>query len=227
MPPRHELKYYIPFADYKVLSSMLAQSMKKDSHANGEEGYFVRSLYFDTLDCRAYYEKIDGVNRRMKIRLRVYAPQSKTAKFEIKNREGNAVWKEVAPISCEDAKKVMQGEYECMLEHNNATLNKIYAIFNAEKYRPVLLVEYQRQAYVDEASGTRITFDRCIRRDTEDFALFGANAARMGIGEPQTVVMELKFGRYFPDWIRIIINGISHSRQSISKFCLGMEGGFE
>ena len=40
--------------------------MTPDSH-NNNEGYMVRSLYFDTLDDLCFVEKMDGVGKRKKL----------------------------------------------------------------------------------------------------------------------------------------------------------------
>ena len=45
--------------------------MQTDPHAVGGK-YFVRSLYFDTPTDTALREKLDGVNRREKFRIRYY-----------------------------------------------------------------------------------------------------------------------------------------------------------
>lgn len=69
---RQEKKYLMNLVSMKRLSGRLAQVMIEDPH-NGAEGYCVRSLYFDTLRDTDYEEKLDGLELRRKIRLRIYA----------------------------------------------------------------------------------------------------------------------------------------------------------
>ena len=69
---RHELKYQITAADYHALRRRLAPLMKRDAHAGGDGRYTVRSIYFDNLDDKALREKIDGVQKREKFRIRYY-----------------------------------------------------------------------------------------------------------------------------------------------------------
>ena len=72
----------------KRLSGQLAQVMIEDPH-NGAEGYCVRSLYFDTLRDTDYEEKLDGLELRRKIRLRIYAPGDSFAMLEMKQKQGS------------------------------------------------------------------------------------------------------------------------------------------
>ena len=59
--------------------------MKKDQH-DIDKGYFIRSLYFDTINNKAFYEKMEGIEERKKYRLRIYDTKDKNVKFEIKKR---------------------------------------------------------------------------------------------------------------------------------------------
>ena len=68
---RHEWKIEINTADLLALRSRLRVLMEPDAHAV-DGRYQIRSLYFDSLTDRALREKIDGVNRREKFRIRYY-----------------------------------------------------------------------------------------------------------------------------------------------------------
>ena len=70
---RHELKYKISNAAAEVLKQKLALIMETDSNAYYEDGsYLIKSLYFDDLNSKSYYEKMDGVLYRKKYRIRIY-----------------------------------------------------------------------------------------------------------------------------------------------------------
>ena len=68
---RHEWKIEINTADLLALRSRLRVLMEPDAHAAGGR-YQIRSLYFDSPTDRALWEKIDGMNRREKFRIRYY-----------------------------------------------------------------------------------------------------------------------------------------------------------
>ena len=69
---RHELKYKISYPDYLAMRSRLRPVMKADPHAAAGGRYLVRSVYFDNLNDKALREKIDGVAKREKFRIRYY-----------------------------------------------------------------------------------------------------------------------------------------------------------
>ena len=68
---RHEWKHEINTADMLVLKSRLSAVMKYDSHYP-DGTYEIRSLYFDDSKDTALREKLDGVNKREKFRIRLY-----------------------------------------------------------------------------------------------------------------------------------------------------------
>jgi len=69
---RHEYKHQLNYADYIILQGRLRAALSRDSHVGADGKYRVRSLYFDTPDNRALFEKLDGVDRREKFRIRRY-----------------------------------------------------------------------------------------------------------------------------------------------------------
>lgn len=84
---REEKKRLISFEQRSDIEYRLASAMISDSH-NGDDGYLVRSLYFDTPDEKDYNEKLDGIELRRKLRLRTYAPSEGKAYLELKQKEG-------------------------------------------------------------------------------------------------------------------------------------------
>ena len=84
---RQEKKYLISLDQYYRISRRFEKIMMQDPH-NGEDGYCIRSLYFDSIDDRDFQEKEDGVEIRRKLRLRNYGASDKKAKLEMKQKQG-------------------------------------------------------------------------------------------------------------------------------------------
>ena len=78
---RHEFKYHISYVQYKILQKKLATVLKLDSHAGPDGRYHVRSLYFDDFKNAAFFEKMAGVSRRKKYRIRIYNYSDDLIKF--------------------------------------------------------------------------------------------------------------------------------------------------
>ena len=68
---RYEFKYVIDVTALESLRSDLKGVMESDPNAV-DGGYQVTSLYFDTSDASAYFEKLEGIDHRYKIRMRYY-----------------------------------------------------------------------------------------------------------------------------------------------------------
>ena len=71
MDYRHEWKHVISYTDMLVLRQRLKAIMRVDRNAVDGK-YFIRSLYFDTPTDTDLREKLDGVSRREKFRIRYY-----------------------------------------------------------------------------------------------------------------------------------------------------------
>ena len=91
---RFELKYLIRFPDFRVIRERMSAVCRTDSHAVEGHSYLIRSIYYDTANLNFFQEKIDGVGRRKKVRIRFYGNEKIEASFlEIKRRDGNMVSK--------------------------------------------------------------------------------------------------------------------------------------
>ena len=69
---RHENKYEISKADYLAMRLRLRRIMSADPHTNEDGLYQIRSIYFDNIYDKALKEKIDGIAKREKFRIRWY-----------------------------------------------------------------------------------------------------------------------------------------------------------
>jgi hypothetical protein len=88
---RYELKYLLPRTLVADVRAELTARMQVDAHA-GTNGYGVWSLYYDTGHLLFYWEKIEGLKFRRKLRIRRYGevgddvPDDAPVSVEIKQR---------------------------------------------------------------------------------------------------------------------------------------------
>ena len=80
---RKELKYSLHPAEAARLKRRLSFVMQGDPH-NGTTGYRVRSLYFDTIFDGDFEDKVNGLEKRQKVRLRIYNTDAEVIKLELK-----------------------------------------------------------------------------------------------------------------------------------------------
>jgi hypothetical protein len=198
----------------------LADTLQPDPHSNRQNEYWIRSLYFDTPGNNDYYEKMIGVDRRKKVRLRIYRIDQAKINVEIKYKVNQYILKETALVTREDAAALIGGSKEVLLSYRDSVLNQVYYIMSRDLYRPAVIVDYEREAYISPTQDIRITFDKSIRGSSVDFDLFSSDINMTPVFDEKTMVMEIKYNHFMPDWLRNILSQASGDRYAISKYCL-------
>lgn len=218
---RNELKYYVSGNQCILLAKRLGAVLSPDSYTVPGEGYFIRSLYFDSHDNQCLYEKQSGFHARAKYRLRIYDVKSDVVKFEIKNKLNNQIFKESATITRESAYELIDGNYNELLKYDNTILNKAYKVFIQGNYKPKVIIDYTREAYVYGAFDLRITLDKNIKSNNTDFDLFSEEQQSIPVILEQKQVLEVKYSTVLPEYIRLLLQFDGFERMAISKYALG------
>lgn len=215
---RTEVKYDIGPLEMANMKRRLGIFMEPDPH-NGERGYLVRSLYFDTLHDTDFEEKVEGFDRRQKIRLRVYGAGAETAKLEVKEKTGAFQRKRSLILTREESREMIGGNYRFLLHREEALAKWLYAFLSVRCYRPKCVVEYDRLAYITEHNDTRITFDQNLRANEADFDIFSENAALYAVSPPGQVTMEVKYTGFLLTYLKNELNRCDKIQVSNSKYC--------
>ena len=216
---RQEKKYLMNMVDMRLLSGQLRKVMISDAH-NGALGYRIRSLYFDTLNEGDYENKLDGMELRRKIRLRLYDPQSDFAMLEMKQKEGSNQKKRSLRVSREDALALTQGDYRCLLEYPDPFAAECYGLMHYRCYRPKTIVEYLREAYIAKENKIRITFDHQIVATEASFDLFAPKLNLYPVLDPFNGVLEVKYNGFLLSYLKDLLDLVERSELSVSKYCL-------
>ena len=112
---RHELKHQISLQEDLVLAGRLRRLFHHDAHAGTDGTYRITSLYFDTPYDAALREKLDGVDRREKFRLRYYGGDPDWLKLEKKYKINGLCGKRSARLSRGEAEALLSGEHGFLL----------------------------------------------------------------------------------------------------------------
>ncbi|MCU6710801.1 polyphosphate polymerase domain-containing protein [Paenibacillus sp. J5C_2022] len=224
---RTEHKYYLHIHDYATVSHRVSSLLRMDPHSISEEGYNIRSLYFDGPHAHSLHDKNNGIFKRDKYRIRIYNGSDAVISVERKSKFGEYVCKESARISLAEYEDILAGEYDCLADKETMLLREFHAALAYRAFRPVVIVDYWREAYIYEHGNVRITFDKKLSAGVNTIDLFDPNLVlEEVIPVPQTI-MEVKFDAYFPDHVRKLVNPTSHIRSSISKYVLCREVGIK
>ena len=205
---------------------MLEQFMIQDEH-NGALGYKIRSLYFDTAYDEDFFGKLEGLELRRKIRLRIYDPSAKTAKLEMKQKQGPYQLKRSLTISREDAIRLTQGDYSPLLKYSEPFAAECYALMHMQNYRPKTIVEYNRKAFIAKENKIRITFDNQIVSTESDWNIFAKDLNMNPVLDPFHVVLEVKFNGFLLDYIKDLLSGVQKSELSVSKYMLARQASYQ
>ena len=216
---RHELKYAVSFADYLALAQRIKPVMQPDPHAGADGRYTIRSIYFDNYRDKALREKIDGVQRREKFRIRYYNDDLSFITLEKKIKHTDLCQKVDAPLGEADFRRILQSPGAWMLEHPDGLVRELYCKMKTQQLSPRVLVSYVREPYVYAAGNVRVTFDSHIRTSlfARDFAS-GALPDIQATDTPGDMILEVKYDAFLPDIIRCLLQSRTLRAQAFSKY---------
>ena len=217
---RHEEKYLIDYRQYAILKSRALASLIPDSH--GIDGsYWVTSLYYDDLMDTALLEKQDGLSRHTKFRLRTYDGKNDVIRLERKIKEGILTQKQSASVTVEQLPLLGLPNWD-MTCFDGAAYDLV-AQMQARALRPAVTVRYRRDAFLYQGTDIRLTFDTDMEtlQHTEE-NLFNLDAPGIPVLDKNTVVMEIKYGKYIPGFIRQLTADATR-QLSVSKYALCRE----
>lgn len=216
---RHELKYQIDHADYLAIRQRLRPVMAPDEHVQKDGRYVIRSIYFDNFNDKVLREKINGVQKREKFRIRYYNDDLSFITLEKKIKYNSLCMKIDAVLSRQEYTALLQGDTGWMLAHPSGLVQELYCKMNSQQLRPRVLVSYVREPYVYAPGNVRVTFDSQIRstlfhKDFLEDAIPDVEVA----DTPGDVVLEVKFDAFLPDIIQALLQTEEIRQQAYSKY---------
>lgn len=219
---RQERKFLLNAEQRLKIEMQIGQLLKEDAH-NGPQGYMVRSLYFDSLDDRDLFEKLSGIETRRKIRLRIYHPKDDFAFLEMKQKQGSNQVKRSIKIKREDAEKLMICDYRSLLEYDDDFAAECYGVMVMNTYRPKVIVEYRRKAFIRPENSIRITFDGLVRASEICSGFYDQQPHYMPVLTPTASVLEVKYNHFLLTYIKDVLNSCNKSEMAVSKYLLARQ----
>ncbi|MBC8278398.1 MAG: polyphosphate polymerase domain-containing protein [FCB group bacterium] len=230
---RRELKYHVKYERLDALRQRFLNHMAYDPFCRGRQDnrYSVRSIYFDTSNYLFYYEKVEGLKVRKKLRVRTYNLSSDNvpAFLEIKRKYGNIIYKERAVVALKEVPKLTNGANLQLLNGNadfsqKSALDKFIYLTKRLNLKPQSLITYEREAFVGiEDPALRVTFDLNVRSYPEPAFEEIYREDDLREIEERFFVLEIKLNSVMPGWTRGIIRDFNLHQQSISKYCNGID----
>ena len=216
---RHELKHQISPQEDLVLSGRLRKLFHHDAHAGADGTYQITSLYFDTPYDAALREKLDGVDRREKFRLRYYGDDPVWLKLEKKYKINGLCGKRSTRLSREDAEALLSGEHGFLLESGDPLLLELYSKLRGSGLAPRTVVCYDREVFSYAPGNVRVTLDRDLRTGLSALEFFHPERFALRPLEGYTV-LEVKYDGFLPDLVRLAVQLPDRRAGACSKYAL-------
>ena len=216
MELRHEWKHEISFMDLLVLRQRLSAVAKRDTHAvNGK--YFIRSLYFDNLEDKALREKLDGISRREKFRIRYYNNDTSVINLEKKSKIGGLGNKQSANLTAEEAQWIVDGKLDWMIHSNRPLIQELYVKMTTEGLRPKTIVDYTREPFIYAPGNVRVTLDYDIRTGLSCVDFLNPDCPTIPAGDGK-IILEVKWDEFLPGIIRDAVQLENRRVGAFSKY---------
>ena len=215
---RHEWKHEINYTDLLVLRQRLQAVMQPDPHAVGGS-YFIRSLYFDNLADKALREKIDGVNRREKFRIRYYNRDTSLIHLEKKSKWNGLGNKQGAVLTVQESQAIVDGDWEWMLDSGKPLVQELYSKILSQGLRPKTIVDYTREPFIYVPGNVRVTLDYDIRTGLNCTDFLNPDCVTIPAGN-SPIILEVKCDEYLPSVIRDIVQLDGRHTAAFSKYAV-------
>ena len=213
---RHEWKHEISHVDLLSIRQRLRAVAQADPHVRDGK-YLIRSLYFDNLNDKALREKIDGVNRREKFRIRYYNGDPSLIHLEKKSRLNGLGTKFSAQLTAEEAQRIVDGDLDWMMDPDRPLLQELYCKMRYQGMRPKTIVDYTREPFIYGPGNVRVTFDYNIRTGLgcTDFL----NPDCITVPAPDAgIILEVKWDAFLPSVIRDAVQTPGRRVTAFSKY---------
>jgi len=213
---RNEYKHEIGYFDALQLKKRLMTVARLDGHSNDDGYYIVKSLYFDNYTDKALREKVDGVRKREKFRIRYYNDDKDFIRLEKKSKIDGKCLKESVRITEEECKKIINGDIYFLRMSENNLLRELYAKMRYQLLRPKNIVVYKRESYVFDAGDTRITIDSNISSSNSVKKFLEPDLPLIKSGND--IILEVKWTDYLPEIMRDAVRLKNRKTSSFSKY---------
>ena len=193
--------------------------MEKDSHTPDNGRYLIHSLYFDDYKDTTVYTTNSGLSKRFKWRIRYYGDDLDYIVLERKEKINSRCHKKSCKLTLTEYDKIISGNItDIVYDTNKELLKELARDMLIYDYRPKVIVDYERIAYVEEITNVRITFDMKISASYELEHFLDGDYTKFYIQDTGENVLEVKFDDILPSYIRNIVESYGFNQTSFSKY---------
>lgn len=223
MKYRNEWKFRINENDAFILKHRLSLLCQSDPHCT-DGIYSIRSLYFDNYLNKAFREKLDGINRREKFRIRYYNNDLSFIRLEKKVKVNNMGTKHSTLLNPAEVISIINGEWGFINDRDDPLLKELYNKYYTQALRPKTIVQYMRTPFIFPINNVRITIDENIRTGISNTNFLNFKSPTVPIKD-NPIIMEIKWDNSLPDAVKNILAIPNRTSGAFSKYasCRGYD----
>ena len=218
---RNEWKYRLNNRELSLLKSRIENVINLDSHIKNNK-YIIHSLYFDDYKDYSLNSTLSRLSNRFKWRIRYYDSDTNYLVLERKEKKEGRCHKKQCRLSNYEFNSIISCNITDILYDTDKQLIKELArdimLYN---FKPKVIVDYERIAYVEEVTNVRITFDMKISASYELENFLDGDYQSFYVLPSGMNVLEVKFDNILPSYIRNIVESHNFKQGSFSKYYYG------
>lgn len=217
---RHEYKFHIDEKDIVLCRAKISPIMSLDAHSGQDGFYHIRSVYFDDYADTCYYQNEAGTDPRAKYRIRIYGDEDGIIRLEKKIKKNGMTRKESCKLTKEQALAFLGDLRESQPKEEPPVLQEFRMLFKTRMFRPKVIVDYDRCAYVQKEGNVRVTFDKNIASSTAFQSFFDRNLPKRPILPAGQHLLEVKYDEFLPQTVKENLSGGRLRQTTFSKYYL-------
>ena len=216
---RNEWKYQVTNQELSLLKSRLSEVMELDPHTPDRGRYLIHSLYFDDYKDISLTSTDSGLSKRYKWRIRYYDDDLSYLVLEKKEKLESRCHKKSCRLTLEEYESIVSGNVcDILYDTSKDLIRELACDMLLYDYRPKVIVDYERIAYVEEITNVRITFDMRIAASYELEHFLDGDYTKFYVQPTGMNVLEVKFDDILPSYLRNIIESYRFCQISFSKY---------
>ena len=219
---RSEWKYCEEESELVSLKERLVAVLPYDSYAGENGKYEIHSLYFDDYKDTCARVNVAGEGKRFKYRIRYYGANSNQLWLEKKEKLNSYCNKRKCTLKLEEYWLLMNGQALDVFWNTDELLLKEFCIdIVTKRFLPRIIINYEREAFVDTIANIRITMDYNISASDEIERFLSGDYMKIPVLEKKKHVLEVKFDDMLPSYIKGVLQANILGQRSFSKYYLG------
>lgn len=142
--------------------------------------------------------------------------------LEKKVKMESRCYKKSCKLTLDEYESIVSGNIlDIVYDTEKNLIKELVADMLIHNFRPKVIIDYERIAYVEEITNVRITFDMKISASYELDRFLDGDYQKFYLFPNGINVLEVKFDKILPSYIKNIVESYNFKQESFSKYYYG------